>query len=125
MKSVNAAVAAAAVLLLVAPASAAAPADANVEEGKVGISVRGEGPRVDTVGASMDGRVRGAKARLYSVYKGNRYEITRWKRARFTSYGMKDLAWVKWKLHKRFYNGEWLCVEFNKTSGTPCARIHR
>ncbi|MCX4673619.1 hypothetical protein OG453_44495 [Streptomyces sp. NBC_01381] len=89
------------------------------------ISVRGKKLHVASAGGSMDGHVNGTKGRLYSVYKGNRYAVTRWKMAKFASAGMTKFAYVDWKLNKRFYNGEWLCIEFNKANGTPCAKIHR
>lgn len=89
------------------------------------LSVRGKKLHVNSAGGSMDGHINGTKARLYSVYKGNRYPVTRWKMARFATMGMTKIAYVNWKLNKRFYNGEWLCIQFNKTGGTPCAKIHR
>jgi hypothetical protein len=43
---------------------------------------------------------------------------------------MKEWTAVDWKFKgkgKKFRNGTWLCVEFNKSYGpeNPCAEIHR
>ncbi|MFI8106683.1 hypothetical protein [Streptomyces sp. NPDC086023] len=69
---------AAAVLLAAAPAHA----DAKARDGKVGLSVRGKGLRVDQAGGYMDGHGTGVRARLITYTPdGYRSALTGWKDA--------------------------------------------
>ncbi|MCG0065982.1 hypothetical protein L0F81_22240 [Streptomyces tricolor] len=112
-------------VLAVVGSGAPAHADATVHEGKVGLSVKGQGLRVQRAGAWMDGHGRGVRARLYTVYEGTRTDLTRWQDATPRSVGISRFSDVGWKLNRRFRHGTWLCVEFNRADGAPCARIHR
>jgi hypothetical protein len=117
---------AAAAFLFLAGASAPAQADATVTEGKVGLSIQGDGLSVKRAGGWMDGHGTGVRARLYTVYKGKRTDITKWKDATPVTAGATKLSNVDWNLKRRsFRNGTWLCIEFNSADGTPCAKIHR
>ncbi|MBO3681667.1 hypothetical protein ACH4TQ_50170 [Streptomyces sp. NPDC021218] len=103
-----------------------AHADATVKKGKVGLVVKGKGLSVNQAGGWMDGHGTGVRARLYSVYKGVWTDITRWKDATPTSGGMTRFSNVNWRFNgRKFSNGAWLCIEFNKTDSRPCAKIHR
>ncbi|KUO19163.1 hypothetical protein [Streptomyces dysideae] len=114
------------VFLSLACATAPAHADASVKDGKVGLSVKGKGLSVKQAGGWMDGHGTGVRARLYTVYKGQRADITRWKEATPVTAGTTQFSNVDWNLNGRsFRNGTWLCIEFNKVDGTPCAKIHR
>ncbi|AQW48557.1 hypothetical protein SHXM_02020 [Streptomyces hygroscopicus] len=74
----------------------------------------------------MDGHGTGVRVGLYSVYKGVRTDVTRRKNATPTSAAMTRFSNVNWKFKRRkFTNGTWLCIEFNKTDVRPCAKIHR
>lgn len=73
----------------------------------------------------MDGHDTGVRARLYTVYKGTRTNITRWKDATPVSAGLTKFSDVDWPLHRRFPDGAWLCIEVNRADGAPCAQIHR
>ncbi|WP_033328669.1 hypothetical protein [Streptomyces yerevanensis] len=117
---------AAAAFLFLACATVPAHADARVTDGKVGLSVKGEGLSVKRAGGWMEGHGTGVRARLYTVYKGQRTDITRWKDATPVTAGMTKFSKVDWNLKGRsFWDGTWLCVQFNKTDGAPCAKIHR
>ncbi|MFI0818618.1 hypothetical protein ACH4TX_19250 [Streptomyces sp. NPDC021098] len=103
-----------------------AHADATVKKGKVGLTVRGKKLSVDRAGGWMDGHGTGVKARLYTVHGGVRADITRWKDATPVSAGMRKFSNVGWKFNgRKFSNGMWLCIEFNKSGSQPCAKIHR
>ncbi|AQW48554.1 hypothetical protein ACIQPP_50005 [Streptomyces violaceusniger] len=118
--------AAAATAFLLGGAAWPAHADATVKKGKVGLVVKGKKLSVKQAGGWMDGHGTGVKARLYSVYKGVRTDITRWKDATPTSAGMTKFSNVNWKFDgRKFTNGTWLCIQFNKTDVAPCAKIHR
>ncbi|MGW1026739.1 hypothetical protein ACWD4J_24115 [Streptomyces sp. NPDC002577] len=74
----------------------------------------------------MDGHGTGVRARLYTVYNGVRNDVTKWKDATPIPAGMTKFSHVDRNLRGRtFRHGTWLCIEFNKTDGTPCAKIHR
>ncbi|MFF3196713.1 hypothetical protein [Streptomyces misionensis] len=60
----------AAAALVLACAPAPAHASATITDGKVTLSVRGHGLRVQRADGWMDGHRQGASARLYTVYKG-------------------------------------------------------
>ncbi|MER7734740.1 hypothetical protein ABTX80_27985 [Streptomyces erythrochromogenes] len=67
-------------VFVVAPTPA--HADAKAKDGKVGLSVYGKGPRVDSVGAHVDGHGTGVRARLITYTpQGYRSELTGWKDA--------------------------------------------
>ncbi|MFF4501599.1 hypothetical protein [Streptomyces sp. NPDC001401] len=118
--------AAAVAFLSLVCATAPAHADASVKDGKVGLSVKGNGLAVKQAGGWMDGHGTGVRARLYTVYKGERASITRWKDATPVTAGTTKFSNVDWNLTgRRFRNGTWLCIEFNSADGTPCAKIHR
>ncbi|MFI0772953.1 hypothetical protein ACH4TQ_50280 [Streptomyces sp. NPDC021218] len=113
------------VCALVGPACPA-HADAIVKKGKVGLSVKGNGLSVDRAGGWMDGHGTGVRARLYTVHGGVRADITRWKDATPVSAGARKLSNVGWNFKgRKFSNGTWLCIEFNKSGSRPCAKIHR
>ncbi|MFH9964879.1 hypothetical protein ACH4PR_26375 [Streptomyces mirabilis] len=117
--------AAAALLALAGPASSA-HADATIQKGKVGLSVKGRGLSVNRAGGWMDGHGTGVQARLYTVYMGGRTDITTWKDVTPVSAGMTKFSNVDWNLKgKTFRGGTWLCIQFNKTDDTPCAQVHR
>lgn len=112
--------------LSLACATAPAHANATVTDGKVGLSVKGNGISVKRAGGWMDGHGTGVRARLYTVYQGSRTDITKWKDATPITAGMTKFSMVDWNLKgRRFQDGTWLCVEFSKADGTPCAQIHR
>jgi hypothetical protein len=111
--------------LAVMGSGAPAHADATVREGKVGLSVTGRGLRVQQAGGWMDGHGTDVRARLYTVYKGARTDVTRWKAATPRTVGITRFSTVDWKLNRRFTHGTWLCIQFNRTGGAPCAQIHR
>ncbi|MCC4314801.1 hypothetical protein [Streptomyces malaysiensis] len=97
-----------------------------MEKGKAGLVVKGKGLSVDRAGGWMDGHGTSVRARLYAVRAGVRMEVTRWKNATPVSAGVKKFSNVDWKLRgRRFSDGTWLCIEFNKTDDRPCAKIHR
>ncbi|MFE2857381.1 hypothetical protein ACFXJO_40470 [Streptomyces lavendulae] len=109
-------------------AAAPAHADAKASDGKVGLSVRGKGLRVDDVGAHMEGHGTGVRARLITYTpQGYRSELTGWKDATPVTAALTKLSSVgwTWKGGKRFPGGTKLCVEFNIVPGEPCAVIHR
>ncbi|MGM9470256.1 hypothetical protein [Streptomyces murinus] len=108
-------------------ASVAAPAHANADitEGKVSLNVQGHGLRVQRADGWMDGHGAGVRARLYTVYKAERTELTGWKAARPRTAGSQRFMQATWKLNRSFPQGAWLCVQFNKADGNPCAQIHR
>ncbi|MFF3911037.1 hypothetical protein ACFYZJ_34965 [Streptomyces sp. NPDC001848] len=117
---------AAVVFLSLACSIAPAHADATIEKGKVGLSVTGKGLSVKRAGGWMDGHGTGVRALLYTVYKGERTDITRWKDATPITAGMTKFSSVDWNLKgRRFQNGTWLCIQFNQADDTPCAEIHR
>ncbi|MER6405931.1 hypothetical protein ABT269_20835 [Streptomyces viridosporus] len=72
----------------------------------------------------MDDHGTGVRARLYTVYKGQRSHLTRWKDATPVSAGMPKFSSADWKLNRTFRDGTWLCIQFNQAPGTPCAKIH-
>lgn len=93
---------------------------------KVGLSVKGKGLSVNRASGWMDGHVTGVEARLYTVYKGGRSNITDWKDTTPVSPAMTQFSNVDWNLKGRtFPNGNWLCIEFDHTDDSPCAKIHR
>ncbi|MFF9220782.1 hypothetical protein [Streptomyces viridosporus] len=102
-----------------------AQTDARVKDGTVGLSVKGKGLRVKAVGGWMDGHGTGVRARLYTVYKGQSSNVTRWKDATPVSAGMPKFSSTDWKLNRSFRDGTWLCIQFTQAPGTPCAKIHR
>ena len=117
---------AAVALLFLACATAPAHADATVTDGKVGLSVKGKGLSVKRAGGWMDGHGTGVRARLYTVYSGERNDLTAWKDATPVTVGMTKFSDVDWNLKGRsFPDGSWLCIEFNRADGAPCAEIHR
>ncbi|GGZ92305.1 hypothetical protein GCM10010344_70030 [Streptomyces bluensis] len=117
---------AAAAFLFLACAAVPANADATVTEGKVGLSVKGKGLSVKRAGGWMDGHGTGVRGRLYTVYRGERTDITRWKDATPVTAGRTKLSSVDWNLKGRsFRDGTWLCIQVNRADGTPCAKIHR
>ncbi|MCQ4211350.1 hypothetical protein [Streptomyces longispororuber] len=123
---IKAALAASAVVLTVVPcASAAVPMSADENEGGVSLSVKGSGLHVDKAGGFVEGQANGSKFRLYTVYKGSRHTLTRWKLATFASGGLTKMSYANWNLDRNFRAGTWLCVESNIKSGKPCAKIHR
>ncbi|MFE2972393.1 hypothetical protein ACFXKC_54425 [Streptomyces sp. NPDC059340] len=106
--------------------TAPAQADATITEGKVSVSVKGTGLSVRRAGGWMDGLGTGVRARLYTVYQGSRTDLTKWKDATPRTAGMTQFSDADWNLHgRRFTNGTWLCIEFNKSDDEPCAEIHR
>jgi hypothetical protein len=111
-------------LALTGIVSGPANADATVKDGKVGLSVKGNGLSVRRAGGWMDDLGTGVKGRLYTVYQGERTNLTRWKDATPITYGTVKMSSVDWKMHRNFPAGTWLCIEFNRASGTPCAKIH-
>lgn len=114
---------AAALLLAATPAHA----NARAEDGKVGLSVRGKGLRVDDVAASTEGHRAGLRARLITYDPdGYRSKLTGWKGATPVTGGLTKISVVgwKWKGGKKFAHGTRLCVEFNVVEGEPCAVIH-
>ncbi|MCL7377015.1 hypothetical protein [Streptomyces sp. 35G-GA-8] len=118
--------AAGAALLALVGVTTPAHADATVEEGKVGLTVKGKGLVVNRAGGWVDGHGTGVEARLYRVYKGGRSNITGWKDATPVSVGMTRFSDVNWNLKgRKFPDGTWLCIEFNKDGDSPCAKIHR
>ncbi|MEV0990941.1 hypothetical protein [Streptomyces sp. NPDC049949] len=124
MRKMIYALAAVAVMVAAAPAQA----DAKAEDGRVGLSVRGKGLRVDSVGAHMEGHGTGVQARVVSYSpRGVRSVVTDWKDATPVSAAMTKLSTVgwSWKGGKRFADRTRLCVEFNAVSGQPCVVIHR
>ncbi|WP_212908453.1 hypothetical protein [Streptomyces sp. TS71-3] len=117
---------AAAALLVLVGSAGLARADATVVEGKVTLDVRGKGLVVKKAGGWIDGHPKGAKAKLYAVYMGSRTEVTNWKKAKREGSGMTKISAVDWNLgNRKFTNGTWLCIQFNKGDDTPCAKIHR
>ncbi|MFF5306718.1 hypothetical protein ACFY5F_45925 [Streptomyces sp. NPDC013161] len=120
-KTITVAAAALSLACLTAPAQA----DATITEGKVSLSVKGSGLSVRHAGGWMDGHGTGVQARLYTVYQGSRTDLTRWRDATPRTFGMTQFSDVDWNLHgRRFRNGTWLCVQFNKADDEPCAKIH-
>jgi hypothetical protein len=118
--------AAAAAFLALSGAATPAHADATVEDGKVGLIVKGKGLKVNRAGGWMDGHGTGVRARLYAVYQGSRTDVTGWKDATPVTAGLTRFSDVDWNLKGRtFRHGTWLCIEFNKTDHTPCAKIRR
>ncbi|MEV5348935.1 hypothetical protein [Streptomyces achromogenes] len=113
-------------LALLCPA-VPAHADATKVAGNVGLSVTGRGLSVQRAGGWMDGHDTGVRARLYTVYKGGRTDLTRWKDATPRTVGIRRFSDVEdWNLRgRRFRNGTWLCIQFNASDSSPCARIHR
>ncbi|MFF3215727.1 hypothetical protein ACFYYB_34510 [Streptomyces sp. NPDC002886] len=109
-------------------AASPAHADAKAQDGKVGLSVRGKGLRVDDVGAHFEGHGTGVRARLITYDPdGYRSTLTGWKDATPVSAALTKgsiVGW-KWKGGKKFAHGTRLCVEFNIVQGEPCAVIHR
>ncbi|MFJ4585059.1 hypothetical protein [Streptomyces echinatus] len=103
-----------------------AHADATKTDGRVGLSVKGHGVSVQRVGGWMDGHGTGVRARLYTVYQGDRKDLTRWKDATPRTVGIQRFSAVDWNLNgRRFRHGTWLCIQCNQADGAPCARIHR
>ncbi|MGW5342879.1 hypothetical protein [Streptomyces sp. NPDC004050] len=105
-----------------------AHADAKAHDGKIGLSVRGNGLRVDQAGGYMEGHGTGVRARLITYSPaGYRSELTGWKDATPVSAAMTKLSDVNWRFKggRRFAHGTKLCIEFNVVQGEPCAVIHR
>ncbi|MGW0885908.1 hypothetical protein [Streptomyces sp. NPDC002671] len=101
-------------------------ADATKTDGRVGLSVKGHGLSVKRAGGWMDGHGTGVRARLYTVYQGDRTDLTRWKDTTPRTVGISKFSDVDWNLKgRKFPNGTWLCIQFNRADGTPCAQIHR
>lgn len=112
--------------VLLAGTSTPASASTTVEDGDVGLVVKGKGLKVDRAGGWMDGHGTGVKARLYAIYpEGGHYDVRGWKDATPVSAGGTKFSDVDWKLNKKFKHGTRLCIQFNKSDGIPCARIHR
>ncbi|MGW2865633.1 hypothetical protein [Streptomyces sp. NPDC001205] len=108
--------------------TAPAYANANKTEGRVTLSVRGSGLRVDRVIGSMDGHGTGVRAQLYEFAAGSTpYNVTGWKAASPQSWGMTKASVVEWvwKGGRTFPSGTRLCIVFNRAPGdNPCAVIH-
>lgn len=102
-------------------------ANATIEDGRVGIHVRGSGLRVGTVDGYMDGH--DVRAQLYAFAAGSTpYNVTRWKNATRRSWGLTKTSTVSWawKGGRTFDDGRRLRIVFNKAPGeNPCAVIHR
>ncbi|GGU30321.1 hypothetical protein [Streptomyces violascens] len=109
--------------------TAPAHANATVEEGKVGIHVKGHGLRVDTVDGYIDGQPTGTRAQLYTLTaRSTPHNITGWQNATHHTWGLTKTSIVhwNWKGGRAFPDGTRLCIAFNKAPGdNPCAIIHR
>ncbi|MFD9297728.1 hypothetical protein ACFWB1_21845 [Streptomyces goshikiensis] len=103
-------------------------ADAKAKDGKVGLSVKGRGLRVDRVGGAMDGHGTGVRARLITYTpEGYRSELTGWRDATPVTAALTKLSTVgwRWKGGREFADGTRLCIEFNLVQGEPCAVVHQ
>ncbi|WP_338693083.1 hypothetical protein V2W30_01945 [Streptomyces sp. Q6] len=115
-------------LLLLAPASSAsAPMSGDDTDGSVSLYVDGKGLHVDTITVMSDKQRNGERFRVYS-HTGSAAGIvdeTRWKTAKFHSYGLTKIAEASWKINRNFADGTWLCATAAKSDGNPCIKVHR
>lgn len=115
-------------VLLVCAAALPAQANANKHQGRVDLSVRGSGLRVDRVSGVLDGDPSGVRAQLYAfVGTGPLYNVTSWKNATRQRWGINRVSTVdwEWKGGRTFPPGTRLCIVFNRAPGdNPCAVIH-
>ncbi|MER8009633.1 hypothetical protein [Streptomyces sp. NPDC094149] len=118
----------AAAALVVVGMTAPAHADATVGDGRVHLVVEGDGMSVTRVSGWMDGHGTRVQARLYKVYNHQASDVVGWRNATWRSYGGREFFGVSWNWEQRphhYANGTWLCIQFNRADGAPCAKIKR